>query len=165
MSKTETMRQLSAAANAKRLEELGNQIEAVKQAELKSAEELATILKPLALAIAALTEEFQETLQAMDRKAREQSDAFSHQSQAAAEILRQAAASANQAALRQHQAGRHSMWPHYGLAVVVGAISAMIMTMFLHWGMPPVEGVLDPKAVAQSLKPALIEALKPSRGK
>jgi hypothetical protein len=62
MRKTETLRQLAAMSNETHLDMLGRQIEAVHQSRVKSVEELATLLEPLAQAMAALTDETRQTL-------------------------------------------------------------------------------------------------------
>ena len=57
MSKTETARQLNAAATAQRLSTVAAQIETLRQAKQQSAEELAATLEPLAQAMATLVDE------------------------------------------------------------------------------------------------------------
>src|SRR5471032_1594939 len=52
MTKSETVRQLAAASNAAWMEALNQQIESLRQAKLTSVEELATLLEPLAQAMA-----------------------------------------------------------------------------------------------------------------
>lgn len=57
-------------------------------------------------------------------------------------------------------------WRHYGLAVVTGLVTAALVSGFWLWLAPPkVQNMLDAQAVAEYLKPAVIEALKPSRGR
>jgi hypothetical protein len=53
-------------------------------------------------------------------------------------------------------------WTHYALAALTGALTAALVTVFWLWLAPP---VLDAQAVAEHLTPAVIEALKPSRGR
>jgi malate synthase len=57
MTKSETMKQLAAASNAGRLDDLGQRIETLRSARIESAEQLAAMLEPLAQAMAALTDE------------------------------------------------------------------------------------------------------------
>lgn len=166
MSKTETLRQLSDAANEKRIERLANQIESLRQAKHQSAEDLAATLEPLAQAMAALADETRQTLAEIDLKSREQGEKFSAQVSAAAKEWKAAAAEAQKAAEALNRAGQRMEWRHYGLAVVTGLITAVLVSGFWLWLAPPtVQNMLDARAVAEYLKPAVIEALKPSRGR
>ena len=166
MSKTETLRRLSDAANEKRIERLASQIETVRQAKHQSAEDLAATLEPLAQAMAALADETRQTLAEIDRKSREQGEKFSAQVSAAAKEWKAAAAEAQKAAEALNQAGQRMEWRHYGLAVVTGLVTAALVSGFWLWLAPPkVQNMLDAQAVAEYLKPAVIEALKPSRGR
>ena len=166
MSKTETLRRLSDAANEKRIERLANQIESLRQAKHQSAEDLAATLEPLAQAMAALADETRQTLAEIDRKSREQGETFSAQVSAAAKEWKAAAAEAQKAAEALNQAGQRMEWRHYALAALTGALTAALVTVFWLWLAPPkVENLLDARAVAEHLKPAVIEALKPSRGR
>ena len=166
MSKTETLRQSAAASNETRLERLASQIEAVRQSRHQSAEELAATLEPLAQAMAALAEETRQTLTEIDRKSREQGEQFSRQIETAAASWKSAAQEAQTAADRLNQAGARMEWQHYGLAVMTGLVTAALVSAFWLWLAPPtVQNQLDPKAVAEYLKPAVIAALKPSKGR
>lgn len=166
MTKTETLRQLSDAANEKRVERLATQIENLRQAKLQSVEELAATLEPLAQAMAALADETRQTLAEIDRKSREQGEKFSAQVSAAAKEWKAAAAEARKAAEALNQAGQRMEWRHYALAALTGALTAALVTVFWLWLAPPkVENLLDARAVAEHLKPAVIEALKPSKSK
>ena len=166
MSKTETLRRLSDAANEKRIERLANQIESLRQAKHQSAEDLAATLEPLAQAMAALADETRQTLAEIDRKSREQGETFSAQVSAAAKEWKAAAAEAQKAAEALNQAGQRMEWRHYALAALTGALTAALVTVFWLWLAPPkVQNMLDAQAVAEYLKPAVIEALKPSRGR
>ena len=166
MSKTETLRQLSDAANEKRIERLANQIESLRQAKHQSAEDLAAMLEPLAQAMAALADETRQTLAEIDRQSREQGKTFSAQVSAAAKEWKAAAAEAQKAAESLNQAGQRMEWRHYALAALTGALTAALVTVFWLWLAPPsIQNQLDPQAVAEHLKPAVIEAVKPSRGR
>lgn len=166
MSKTETLRQSAAASNETRLERLASQIESLRQAKHQSAEDLAETLEPLAQAMAALADETRQTLAEIDRKSREQGETFSAQVKEAASSWKAAAAEAQKAAEAMNQAGRRMEWRHYGLAMVTGLVTAALVSGFWLWLAPPkVQNLLDAQAVAQYLKPAVIEALKPSRGR
>jgi hypothetical protein len=57
-------------------------------------------------------------------------------------------------------------WRHYLLAGLVGLVTAAAVTASWLWLAPPtIQNQLDPQAVAQHLKPAVIEALRRSSGK
>ena len=166
MSKTETLRQLAAASNAKRVEHLATQLETLRLTRHQSAEDLAATLEPLAQALAALTDETRQTLAEIDRKSREQGEAFKRQLSESVQGYKDAAAAADKAADSLNQAGQRMEWRHYALAVVTGLVTAVLVSGFWLWLAPPtVQNQLDPKAVAEYLKPAVIEALRPSRGK
>ena len=166
MSKTETLRQLAAATNETRLEHLVAQIESVRRAKQQSAEELAATLEPLAQALAALTDETRQTMAEIERKSREQGEQFSLQSHTAARQWKEAVAQTEEATERMNRAVRRLEWTHYGLAVATGVVTALLVSVFWLWLAPPsIQNQLDPKAVAEYLKPAVIEALKPSRSK
>jgi len=168
MSKTETLRQLSDAANEKRIERLANQIESLRQAKHQSVEDLATTLEPLAQAMAALTDETRQTLELIDRRSREQSETFKRQLSESVKNYRDAAAEAEKAAESLNQAGRRMELTHYVLALLTGLVTAALVSGFWLWLAPPkvqVQNMLDAQALAEYIKPALIEALKPSRGR
>jgi cell division protein FtsX len=165
MTKSETMKQLAAASNAARLAELGKQIEQVRQAKLESAEQLATMLEPLAQAMAALTDETRQTLAEIEHQSREQSEQFRKQIEAAAKAWKDASAQTRDAAESLNRAERRMEWTHYLVALMTGLITAMLVSAFWLWLAPPsVVNQLDPKAVADYLRPAIV-AVKRSNGK
>ena len=166
MSKTEILRQSALASNETRLERLAAQIETVRQTKHQSAEDLAATLEPLAQALAALTDETRQTLVEIDRKSREQGERFKVQTDSATQQWKDAAKDAQKAADSLNRAGARMEWSHYGLAVMTGLVTAALVSAFWLWLAPPtVQNQLDAKAVAAYLKPAVIEALKPSRGR
>ena len=151
MSKTETARQLSAAANAQHIAQLTAQTEALRQAKLQSAEELAASLEPLAQALAALTEETRQTLSGIDDTSR-----------AEAAALRDATQAAQTAAAHLSQASRRIERKHYALTILTGLGTAVLVSGFWLWLFPPtIETLLDAPGVAKFLQPALIEAVQP----
>jgi len=163
MSKTEILRQSAAAANEQRIAHLASQIEAVRQAKLNSAEELAEMLEPLAQAMAALTDETRETLAAVERQSRERGEQFQRQLQESTRIYRQAAEEAQKAASSLNRAGQRMAWWHCLMVSLVGMNAATLAIVFLLYLKPPaVTNHLDPKSVAEFLAPAVTEALKPS---
>ncbi|WP_167082252.1 IncQ-type mobilization protein MobB [Massilia aquatica] len=166
MSKIETLRQSAAASNATRIEHLASQIEAVRQAKHQSAEDLAVTLEPLAQALAALTDETRQTLIEIDRKSREQGETFTRQLTESVKGYKEAAAEANKAAESLDRAGQRMEWRHYALAVMTGLVTAALVSAFWLWLHPPtIQNSLDAEAVAEALKPAVIEALKGSKSK
>jgi erythromycin esterase-like protein len=165
MTKSETTKQLAAASNAARLAELGKQIEAIRQARLDSAEQLATMLEPLAQAMAALTDETRETLAEICQQSKEQAEQFQAQLEAANKASRQAALDAQAAAQSLNSAGRRMELSHYLLALATGLTTALLVSAFWLWLAPPsVINKLDPKAVAEYLRPE-IAAVKRLKGK
>jgi hypothetical protein len=76
MTKSETLKQLAAASNEARLASLNQQIERLREAKLTSAEELATLIEPLAQAMAALTDETRASLEHVQEYNQEQSNQF-----------------------------------------------------------------------------------------
>ena len=152
MSKTETARQLNAAATAQRLATVAAQIESVRQAKQQSAEELASTLEPLAQAMAALVDETRQSLSAIQQTSQQQ-----------AEALEAATQKAQSAVADLTWATQGLGWRHYALTILTGLITAGLVSVFWLWLAPPqIENRLDPKAVAEFLQPALIEALRPS---
>ena len=158
MSKTETVRQLNAAATAQRLEGIASQIESVRQAKAQSVEELAATLEPLAQAMAGLVEETRETLAEITRSARAEVEALqatTQQAQDATQQARDASWALEQAALTHR--------PPYALSALIGGSTAVLVSVFWLWLAPPeIKNQLDPKATAEYLQPALIEAVQPS---
>ena len=54
-------------------------------------------------------------------------------------------------------------WKHHALSALIGGISAVLVSGFWLWLAPPtIANLLDPKAMAEHLQPALIEAVQPS---
>ena len=151
MSKTETARQLSAAANAQRLSRLTAQIETLRQAKQQSAEELAATLEPLAQAMATLVDETRQSLSAIEQTSQQQTAA-----------LESATQTARLAALDLTQASSRLEWQHYLLAGLIGLSTAGLVTGFWLWLAPPkIDNRLNVQGVVDLLQPALIEAVQP----
>jgi len=166
MSKSETLQQLAAASNAARIEALSQQTERLRQAKLSSAEELATILEPLAQAMAALTDETRANLAQINQRSQEQGEQFQAQIANATQAWKAAANAAQDAALQLDSAGRRMEWHHYLLAGMTGMLAGLLASVFWLWLVPAptIQNVLDPKAIAELLRPE-IAALKPHKGK
>ena len=166
MSKTETLRQSALAANATRVEHLATQLETFRQAQYQSAEDLAAMLEPLAQALAALTDETRPTLIEIDRKTEKAASDFEKKISGTTQAWIDAATAADDAATALTKAAKRMEWTHYALTVGTALATAVLVSVFWLWLNPPtVQNQLDAKAVAEYLKPAVIEALKPSRGK
>jgi Fe2+ transport system protein B len=166
MSKAETLRQLAASANAKKLEGLSQQIETLRMAKLESAEQLAEILEPLAQAMAALTDETRQTLESVEAQAQQQAERISRQIESAAKVCQQAAMEAQRSADRLDSTGRNLELSHIFMTVATGIMSALLVSALWLWlaPQPNVMNQLDAKQVAEYLVPA-IAATKPSKGK
>jgi hypothetical protein len=166
MNKAETLRQLAASANAKKLESLSQQIETLHTAKLESVEQLATILEPLAQAMAALTDETRDTLGAVQTAAKEEAERINEHLAFAAKACQEAAINAQRTAQHLDNAGRRLELSHYAVAVMTGLVSATLASAFWLWRAPEptVINQLDPKLVAEYLAPA-IAATKRSKGK
>jgi chromosome segregation ATPase len=166
MTKSETLKQLAAASNEARLASLNQQIERLREAKLTSAEELATLLEPLAQAMAALTDETRTSLEQVQEYNQEQSKQFFKQLENMTTAWHSAATAAQQAAHRLEAAGRRLEVSHYLLATVIGIVTGLLVSAFLLWRAPApiIENLLDAKAVAELLK-AEIAPQKPRKGK
>jgi hypothetical protein len=113
--------------------------------------------------MATLADETQQTLAEVDRKSREQGEKFSAQVSEAARNWKEAADEAQKAAQALNQAGQRMEWRHYLLAGLVGMLTAAAVTASWLWLAPPTiqnQITLNAQAVAEHLKPALIEALQ-----
>ncbi|MDM5182288.1 IncQ-type mobilization protein MobB, partial [Massilia sp. DJPM01] len=129
-------------------------------------EDLAVTLEPLAQALTALTDETRQTLIEIDRKSQEQAEKFASQLTESVKGYKEAAAEASKAAESLDLAGQRMEWRHYALAVVTGLFTAMLVSAFWLWLNPPViKNSVDAEAVAEALKPVVIEALKRSKNK
>jgi glutamate-1-semialdehyde aminotransferase len=173
MRKTETLRQLSAVANAKYVEHMSAQLETLRQAQVQSAEELASLLEPLAQAMAALTDETRVTLTELQQQSTMQVQALEAQSQALLHQWErnpqelQAAAQRLTAATDRliqnsaqilHQATWRLGWKHYALTVVTGLVAAVLTLGLWTW--------LSAKPVTSTplSKPSVTAPSKPSNG-
>ena len=166
MSKTETLRQSALVANATRVEHLATQIETLRQAKHQSAEDLAATLEPLAQALAQLTDETLKTLIEIDRKTEKAASDFEKKINTTTQAWTQAATAADDAATALTKAAKRMEWTHYALTVGTALATAALVSGLWLWLAPPTaQNQMDEQAVAEYLKPAVIEALKPSRGK
>ncbi|WP_229258913.1 IncQ-type mobilization protein MobB [Duganella flavida] len=166
MTKSETVKQLAAASNEARLASLNQQIERLREAKLASAEELATLLEPLAQAMAALTDETRVSLEQIEQHGKEQSKQFLMQLETAIKTWHSATKAAQLAAERLEAAGQRMEISHYLLAVMTGMVTGLLVSAFLLWRAPApiMQNVLDAKEVAELLRPE-IAMQKPRKGK
>jgi hypothetical protein len=173
MRKTETLRHLSAAANAKHIEHMSTQLERVRLTKVQSAEELAALLEPLAQAMAALTDETRATLAQLRQESTAQVQALAAQSHALLRTWERNPAELQEAAQRLtqatdvltqnsaqilHQAGWQLGWKHYGLTVVTGLLAALLMIGLWPWRSA------KPVTSTPLSKPPVTAPSKPSNG-
>ncbi|TWI65428.1 relaxasome subunit MobB [Pseudoduganella lurida] len=133
MTKSETLKQLAAASNAARLDKLGQGIEALHSARIENVEQLASMLEPLAQAMAALTDETRQTLTEIEQQGRDQAERFKSQVEAATKALTQASTQAQQAASNMDAAARQTEWRHYLLVVITGLLSGLLVSALWLW--------------------------------
>jgi len=164
MSKTETLRQSAEAANAKRLEALSLDEKAKALSQARSVDELATAIEPLAKALATLSSEATRTLAEIEQKTRAASVDYQRQISATSDNLGMVIRATKQATHELNRAANRLDWSHFALAIATAMLSALLVSGFWLWFSPPtVQTTLDPKAVAEYLKPAVIEAIKNSK--
>jgi hypothetical protein len=165
MRKTEIMKQLADNANMAALSDLGAQIGALHRAKLTNVEELAAILKPLAQAMAALTDETRQSLAQIEAKGREQAERLHDQIEEAAKVCDAATKQVHKATDRLEKASNRIAWSHYLLAMATGCVTALLVSASWLWLAPPtVSNHIDAKEIADQLRP-VIAPLKPSKGK
>ena len=165
MSKTEMLRQSAAASNEKRLAHLTHQIETVRQARHQSVEDLATVLEPLAQAMAALSDETRQTLALIEQRAHEHAESFTSQLQEEVSAFLQISTRAHEAAEQMRRSVRSLSWKVMIVCVMTGVLTGGLVSGFWRWVQPPrvpQTVTLDAQAVARLLLPAVIEALTQS---
>lgn len=167
MSKTETIRQLASASNAKRLEHLAAQIETLRQAKVQSAEELSAILEPLAQAMATLSDETRETLAQIDTTSRQQAQQFQERitttTQQWTRTLNQAEDAAQALAKAANQIkAMFLLW-----MLLIALVSATLASAFWLWlaPTPTLINRIDAREVANLLKADPTAPPAPSRSK
>lgn len=146
----------------------------MKLRQARNVEQIADELEPLALSLATLADQAQTSIQRMEAAALQQAREWNSQQVSAAnaveaaaktvaqhvKTLQQATASLQQTAEAVQQAQRGQLWTLTAVAGVSAILAAALSTGLWLWlaPTPPVE--LDPKSVADHLKPAIQEALK-----
>jgi hypothetical protein len=135
-------------------------------------EQVAAEIEPLAQALASLADETTEVLSQLQASSQEQAATWSAQQRAAAEAWKQAAAEvgkaakqAEAAATRMEAAASGQITTLASVAGVAAILSAALAIGF--WLLlaptpetPEVRNTLDPAAVAEILKPAIVDALR-----
>jgi hypothetical protein len=137
-----------------------------KLRQARNAEQMAAEIEPLAQSLAALADETRQSLAEMQETSHKQAIAWGQQQQKAAEALKSAGSSIEAAAQRLKAQAEAStdglMWRFLAVAILTGAAAGGLTTGFWLWVQPPppIQNQLDPQAMAEYLKPALVEALK-----
>ncbi len=164
MSKAETLRQSAIDKNKSNLEQLAEQVQTIREAKVQSVEELSAMLEPLAQALASLSSDAAETLSRIELATRTASVDYQRQINAASESLGSANTATIQATAGLKRAAGRLSWGHYALTVLTGLVTAVLVSGFWLWFRPPIVKVpLDTLAVAEALRPALIEAMKTAK--
>lgn len=168
MSKAEMLRQSAIDKNKSNLEQLAEQVQTIRDAKAQSVEELSAMLEPLAQALASLSSDAAKTLRDIQEATQAASVGFHREIQNANTSLSNSEIRATQATAGLKRAASSLGWRHYALTVLTGLVSAALVSAFWLWFKPPKSPDinLDPKAVADYLRPALsASAVKPSKGK
>ncbi len=161
MSKAETLRQSAIDKNKSNLEQLAEQVQTIRDAKAQSVEELSAMLEPLAQALASLSSEAGKTLSEIQEATQAASAVLQRQMKDAHTSLSNSEIRATQATTGLKRAASSLGWGHYALTLLTGLVTAVLVSGFWLWFRPPtVQVPLDPRAVAEYLKPALIEAMK-----
>ena len=145
MSKTETMKQSAAASNAMQLDLLTQQIEALRRAKIKSADQLAETLEPIAQAMAALTDQTAKTLAGIDVQTERASAAFEARMEKSISAWTAATQEAQSTLTVLQQATNRLDLRHYLMAIMTGILSALLVTALLSLvsPRPVIQTVLD----------------------
>ena len=140
--------------------------------QARTVEELAKAIEPLAKALATLSSEASQTLAEIEQKTKAASIDFQRQIAAANDSLAMVVQATTQSTRQLKQATNQLSLIHFVLVMGAGLLSALLVIGSWHWYRPPTApSPIDPKAVAENLKPVVIEALKnakeakPAKGK
>ena len=164
MSKAETLRQSAIEKNKANLDQLAEQVQTIRQAKAQSVEDLSAMLEPLAKALASLSSEAGQTLVQIEEATRTAGVNFERQVKAANDSLEVAIRATSQATTVLQRAAGSLSWGHYGLSVVTGLVTAVLVSGFWLWFRPPTVVVpMDTKKAVEYLTPALLEAMKTSK--
>lgn len=148
----------------------------MKLRQARNVEQIAEELEPLAVSLATLADQAQSSIQSMEAASLKQAREWnSQQLSAASEVeaaaktvaqhvkaLQQATASLKKTAEEVQQAQRGQLWTLATVAGVSAILAAALSIGLWLWlgPAPQVQNSLDAKAVAEYLKPAIVDALK-----
>jgi len=164
MSKAEMLRQSAIEKNKANLDQLAEQVQTIRQAKAQSVEDLSAMLEPLAKALASLSSEAGQTLVQIEEATRTAGVNFERQVQLANDSLTTTITASSQATARLNKAAGNASWVHYGLTVTSGMGAAVLTIGFWLWlSGPSVPPTVDSRAVAEALRPVLIEAMKTAK--
>ena len=148
----------------------------MKLRQARNVEQIADELEPLAVSLATLADQAQASIKSMEAAALQQAREWNSQQLSAAneveaaaknvaqyvKALQQATASLKQTAGEVQQAQRGQLWTLATVAGVSAILAAALAIGLWLWlaPVPQVQNSLDAKAVAEYLKPAIVDALK-----
>jgi hypothetical protein len=132
----------------------------MKLRQARNPDQIAEALEPLAVSMATLADQLNEAAEQSKAAASLSASLVREQ----VEALTKTAASMERLAVQWQQERIRSTWAALGLAGISSILAAMLSTVLWLWlaPAPEVRNTLDPAAVAEHLKPALIEALRPA---
>jgi ElaB/YqjD/DUF883 family membrane-anchored ribosome-binding protein len=141
--------------------------------QARNPEQIANEIEPLAQSLATLADETRQTLADLKKALLEAeirhkaeietlSNDLERKTGAAMNSYREAAQEAQKAANSLNQAGQRMEWRFLAMLTAVGALTGVLVSVFwLYLAPPSIQNTLNPEAVAERLKPAILEALKP----
>ena len=145
----------------------------MKLRQARNVEQIAEELEPLAVSLATLADQAQASIKNVEAASLQQAREWSSQQLSAAneveaaaktvaqhvKALQQATASLKQTAGEVQQAQRGQLWTLATVSAILAAALAIGLWLWLAPA-PEVRNQLDAKAVAEYLKPAIVDALK-----
>ena len=148
----------------------------MKLKQARNPEQIAEELEPLAVSLATLADQAAASIQNLEQASKQQAADWSRAQEEAARTTRQAAstvaeqaktlqqatASLQEAAQEIEQAQRGQFWTLATVALVSAILAGALATVSVLWlaPTPTVQNRLDPKELAEYLKPALLDAIK-----
>lgn len=139
MTKSETLKKLAAASNEAHLNDLGQQIEMLRQARIDSAEQLATMLLPLAEAMATLTDDSRQALAEIGKQGEEQMRRFQTQFEVLERAMADATTQTQRAAASLESSAKWADWRQCFLAIATGVASGLLVSAFWLWLAPAIK--------------------------
>jgi uncharacterized protein YdiU (UPF0061 family) len=148
----------------------------MKLRQARNVEQIAEELEPLATSLATLADQAQTSIQNLEKASKDQAIEWSSQQQGAATAVANAAQTLNdqvkalqqstnnlqQTIDRMQRAQRRTFWTQTAITGISATLAAALSIGLWLWLAPSqqVQNQLDPKAVADFLKPAIQDALK-----